>query len=107
MTTTITIEWDERKAIEWALAEDGETQNALAAKVGIDPGVLSRLLSGQRKNLDVALLKRIADAQNRPLDFYMEVPSVEAVPASTPRYVNLEWFERLIPDLPPPATLAA
>lgn len=30
-------------------------------------------------------------------------------PAVNPRYVNLvgEWFERLIPDLPPPVTLKA
>jgi transcriptional regulator with XRE-family HTH domain len=105
--TTLIIRWNERKAIEWALDEDGMSATALANQIGMDPSKLSRIISGEQKKLPIEELTAIARAQSRPLAYYTELPEVETVSAHNPRSVDVGWFPRPIDFQVDTATLVA
>lgn len=66
--------WRPRYAIWIALQEDGESAGDLAGRLGWDPSKLSRIITGERKKVDIEEWQAIAKAQNRELSHYLEPP---------------------------------
>lgn len=59
------------KKIKEAVKETGFTQGRFAKKIGIGESMISQWLAGT-KNPTLTSLKKIADATNKPLNFFIE-----------------------------------
>ena len=75
---TTTMRWYYGWSIRIALDEDGMTQKELAEKLGWQESKLSRVIK-RRQELTVGELGRVAEAQGRGMEFYLNPPDYTAI----------------------------
>lgn len=99
------ITWEPRYGVWIALMEDGETQKALAERLGWEPSKLSRIITGRAKRPSIDEWEQIAVAQGRNLSWYLNPP--KRGPDGAPIIHVPVWFRRPIEQTVRTVSLAA
>ena len=66
--------WKPWMGVALALTQDGMPGIELAEKLGWEPSKVSRLINGKLKRFDIEELMAVAEAQDRPLAWYVQGP---------------------------------
>lgn len=65
------------KKLEEAMKLRGTNANELASKVGVLPGILYNIVRRDNKKVDLALLAKLSELLDVPLEYFVDTPLLE------------------------------